>query len=133
MRQASAAADTYFAKHPRSHYLFAQAEGNGASVGTSYYDAYRTKKPTVDTGKDNANGQQKQAVPEKLSAKSKRAIFEEQGIKISTGVICQAMKPLLGIFNGKSGNKAFRFELDVLTKDLVVRNCGPAFVLKICL
>ena len=60
---------------------------------------------------------------------SKRQIFEANNIKVSTGVVCQSMKPVLGIFTGLAGNKSYRFELDVITKDLAVRNCGPAFVL----
>ncbi|VEU36028.1 unnamed protein product [Pseudo-nitzschia multistriata] len=49
--------------------------------------------------------------------------------KITTHVIRRALRPVLGIFNGLSTNKAFRRKCEDLTQDLSIRHCGPAFIL----
>jgi len=41
------------------------------------------------------------------------------------------MRPVLGLFFGLSGGaKKWRQTLDVLSRDLGIRNCGPAHILK---
>lgn len=49
---------------------------------------------------------------------------------ISSRVIDRSLKPVLGMFFGLPKSKTFRRTCDELSRDLVIRNCGPSFILK---
>lgn len=51
-------------------------------------------------------------------------------IMISSRVIDRSLKPVLGIFFGLPRAKVFRRTCDELSRDCVIRNCGPAFILR---
>lgn len=50
--------------------------------------------------------------------------------KISARIIDRALKPIHGMFFGLPKNRAFRRACDDLSRDLALRNCGPAFILR---
>lgn len=68
----------------------------------------------------------RQQDPHRPRAKMKNV----SGVKIATGVICRSAKPLLGLFHNVPGNRAFRRTIDELTRDMRIRDCGPAFILR---
>jgi len=51
-------------------------------------------------------------------------------VKICSGVIDRSFKHVLGIFFGLPGSKKFRRACDVNSRNLTIRNCGPAFLLR---
>ena len=53
--------------------------------------------------------------------------------KISSGVIDRSLKPILGIFYGLKCSKSFRRVCDQLSRNLLIRNCGPGFILRLAL
>lgn len=55
---------------------------------------------------------------------------QQQKIKITSRVIDRSLRPALGIFFGLRSSKAFRRECDRLSRDKIIRNCGPAFILR---
>ena len=55
---------------------------------------------------------------------------DKSEVKISSRVIDRSLKPILGIFFGLPKSKTFRRTCDKLSRDLAVRNCGPAFILR---
>jgi tRNA-dihydrouridine synthase A len=55
---------------------------------------------------------------------------DKSEVKISSRVIDRSLKPVLGMFFGLPKSKTFRRTCDKLSRDLVVRNCGPAFILR---
>jgi hypothetical protein len=52
---------------------------------------------------------------------------------ISSRVIDRSLKPVLGIFFGLPRAKVFRRTCDELSRDCVIRNCGPAFILRMAI
>lgn len=50
--------------------------------------------------------------------------------KIVSGIVDSALQPTLGILYGQRGNNLYRRELHRLSRDMTVRNCGPAYILK---
>ena len=54
---------------------------------------------------------------------------KQRHVKIATRIIDRSLKPALGLFFQQDGSKLFRRQCDLLSRDLVVRNCGPAFIL----
>jgi tRNA-dihydrouridine synthase A len=52
-------------------------------------------------------------------------------IKITSHIMDRALKPFLGMFYGLRGCRAFRRRCEELSRNIVVRNCGPAFVLRL--
>ena len=50
--------------------------------------------------------------------------------KIKSGIVDRAIQPVLGILYGERGNNLFRRKLHQLSRDMAVRNCGPAFILR---
>jgi len=54
----------------------------------------------------------------------------QQPIKIITRVMDRSFKPILGMFFGLPKSKLYRKELERLSRDTKIRNCGPAHVLK---
>mmetsp|Transcript_27495 Transcript_27495/g.66778 ORF Transcript_27495/g.66778 Transcript_27495/m.66778 type:complete len:212 (+) Transcript_27495:196-831(+) len=53
-----------------------------------------------------------------------------QPSKIITRVMDRSFKPILGMFFGLPKSKFYRKELERLSRDAKLRNCGPAHVLK---
>ena len=53
--------------------------------------------------------------------------------KISSRVIDRSLKPVLGIFFGLPKAKMYRRVCDQLSRDMVVRNCGPGFILRMAM
>jgi tRNA-dihydrouridine synthase A len=51
-------------------------------------------------------------------------------VKISSRVIDRSLKPVLGMFFGLRNSKTFQRTCHELSRDLAVRNCGPAFILR---
>ncbi|KAL3938753.1 MAG: hypothetical protein SGBAC_006403 [Bacillariaceae sp.] len=54
----------------------------------------------------------------------------EQPTKIITRVMDRSFKPILGMFFGLPKSKFYRKELERLSRDTKLRNCGPSYVLK---
>lgn len=54
-------------------------------------------------------------------------------IKMSSRVVDRSLKPVLGIFFGLAGAKNWRRHLDILSRDLRIRNCGPAHLLRVAI
>jgi tRNA-dihydrouridine synthase len=54
----------------------------------------------------------------------------ESVVKIVSRIIDRALKPVFGIFFGMPGASAWRRACDQVSRDLKIRNCGPAFCLK---
>lgn len=50
--------------------------------------------------------------------------------RISSRVVDRSLKPVLGLFSGLGGAKKWRRTLDRLSRDLTIRNCGPAHILR---
>jgi len=50
--------------------------------------------------------------------------------KISSRVIDRSLQPVLGLFFGLPKSKTFRRECDRLNKNVHLRNCGPAFIIR---
>mmetsp|Transcript_6181 Transcript_6181/g.9081 ORF Transcript_6181/g.9081 Transcript_6181/m.9081 type:complete len:462 (+) Transcript_6181:191-1576(+) len=55
---------------------------------------------------------------------------ESKEIRISSIVIDRSLKPVFGIFFGKRKGNQFRRELNRLSRDKAVRNCGPAYMIR---
>jgi hypothetical protein len=51
-------------------------------------------------------------------------------VKISSYVVDRALKPVLGMFFGMPGTKTWRRACYELSRDVRIRNCGPAFILR---
>lgn len=60
----------------------------------------------------------------------KRHIQKYGNAKIVSGIVDSATQPVLGILYGQRGNNLFRRELHRLGRDMTVRNCGPAYILR---
>ena len=60
----------------------------------------------------------------------KRHIQKYGNAKIVSGVVDSATQPVLGILYGQRGNNLFRREIHRLSRDMTVRNCGPAYILR---
>lgn len=69
-------------------------------------------------------GELVEKVKKKLSSK------QNNQVKITSRVIDRSLRPILGIFFGLRHSKVFKRECDKLSRDKVVRNCGPAFILR---
>ncbi|GKY99663.1 hypothetical protein MPSEU_000920300 [Mayamaea pseudoterrestris] len=54
-------------------------------------------------------------------------------MKIAGHIMDRSFKPVLGIFFGKRGCSQFRRQLEDLSKDPWIRNCGPGAVLRIAM
>ena len=50
--------------------------------------------------------------------------------KVKSGIIDRAIQPVLGILYGQRGNNLFRRELHQLSRNMAVRNCGPAYIMR---
>lgn len=59
-----------------------------------------------------------------------KMINDENRVKISSRVIDRSLKPILGIFFGLPKSKLFRRECDRLSRDKLIRNCGPGYILR---
>jgi len=64
------------------------------------------------------------------SATDNHAAGKPRKAKISSRVIDRSLKPVLGIFFGLPKAKVFRRVCDDLSRDAVVRNCGPGYILR---
>jgi hypothetical protein len=51
-------------------------------------------------------------------------------IKITSQVVDRSLRPFLGMFFQQPGAKPFRRACHVASRDLRIRNCGPAFILQ---
>lgn len=60
----------------------------------------------------------------------KRHMQKYGNAKMVSGIIDSAIQPTLGILYGQRGNNLFRRELHRLSRDMNVRNCGPAYILR---
>ena len=58
---------------------------------------------------------------------------ESRKIKITSRVIDRSLKPVLNIFFGLRHSKTFRRECEKLSRDKVIRNCGPSYILKLAM
>jgi hypothetical protein len=58
------------------------------------------------------------------------SVVEPRKAKISSRVIDRSLKPVLGMFFGLPKAKLYRQVCDELSRDMVVRNCGPGFILR---
>lgn len=54
----------------------------------------------------------------------------ELEIKISSKITARSLKPVQGMFAGCPNSRSFRRNCDVLSQDLMIRNCGPAYILR---
>jgi tRNA-dihydrouridine synthase A len=54
-------------------------------------------------------------------------------IKITSFILDRSFKPILGIFMNQPSSKQFRRSLDRLSRDLVLRNCGPGALLRLAI
>lgn len=52
-------------------------------------------------------------------------------IKISIRVMDRSLKPVLNLFFRQNGSKAFRRACERLSRDATIRNCGPAYCLRL--
>ena len=52
-------------------------------------------------------------------------------MKIGSLVIGRCFKPVVGLFVGLKGSRAFRHACDRVGRCPVRRNCGPAFLLRV--
>jgi len=52
-------------------------------------------------------------------------------LKITSVVMDRSLKPVLGLFFGQAGSKAYRHACDKYSRCPWTRNCGPAFVLRL--
>jgi tRNA-dihydrouridine synthase A len=72
-----------------------------------------------------------------LSSSNNHPLFQQRQkdgathIKITSHVMDRSLKPFLGMFFGLPGSRAFRRRCEELSRNLAVRNCGPAFVLRL--
>lgn len=66
----------------------------------------------------------------KDSRRRKRHVQKYGKAKVVSGIVDSAIQPTLGILFGQRGNSQFRRELHRLSRDMSVRNCGPAYILR---
>ena len=50
--------------------------------------------------------------------------------KIASRIIARSLKPVQGMFHGVANGRAFRRCCDELGQNIVIRNCGPGFILR---
>lgn len=92
---------------------------------TSQPFPYRITKqcPICHTGRISKNENQQlplQSIEDRI----------KQPSKIITRVMDRSFKPILGMFFGLPKSKFYRKELERLSRDAILRNCGPSYVLK---
>ncbi|CAD7937145.1 unnamed protein product [Amoebophrya sp. A120] len=64
---------------------------------------------------------------------SRKNRHNNPNVKVSSGCVARCLKPVLGLFCNLPGNKQFRRDLDVFSRDLYVRNCGVAYIIRRCM
>lgn len=81
-----------------------------------------------ENGNVNGGNNESNIIDSKAIQKKQRR--QRPGVKIYQGVVDRALKPVANIFFGLKGSKGFRRACDRNCRDLTMRNCGPAFILR---
>ena len=83
------------------------------------------KQSSVSVSSTSSNMHQ----PLKQSNRRLKRHAKYDGAKIASRIIDRALQPTHSILAGEKGKKSFLYACHTLSRDKIVRNCGPAYIL----